>query len=166
MMDCAKIKRILPEYSVGGLSRGKRELIKQHVENCPDCSRELMLLDKTASLLDSIPQEEPPDLLWEEVRREIIQQERSPGNPVWRGIIGWLWGKRIPALATGIAVLILVVGLYFAVWKSPTESQSELYAEMEHQTFSYWNTPFADRAALGMLVIKTGLEGGSDETFQ
>lgn len=165
-MECVKIKKILPEYSVGGLSEKKREFVKRHIESCPDCSRELMLLDKTASLLDSIPQEEPPEFLWEGVRREIIRQERPLETPVWQKFIGWFWGRRIPALATGLAVLILVTGLYFALWKSPTASESTLYAETQQQTFSYWNTSFADRAALGMFVIKTGLEGENNETFR
>jgi len=171
-MKCAEIKKLLPDYSVGALSKKKRELIKQHIDICPECMRELRYLDKTASLLDSIPQEEPPDFLWEEVRRGIIQQEHLTETmgikfqSIWQGIMGWLWGKRIPVLATGLAVLILVVGLYFAPWKSTTESQPELYAEMEQQTFSYWNSPFADRAALGMLVIKTSMEGEDNETFR
>jgi hypothetical protein len=171
-MKCAEIKKLLPDYSVGGLSEKNRELVKQHTGNCSECMRELRYLDKTASLLDSIPQEEPPDFLWEGVRRGIIQQEYSTESlgikfqSIWQGIMGWLWKKRIPVLATGLAVLILVAGLYFAPWKSTTESELTLYAEMEQQTFSYWNSPFADRAALGMLVIKTSMEGENNETFR
>jgi len=167
-MKCTEIKRLLPDYSVGALSRKKRETIKRHLDSCPECIRELMFLNKTASLLDSIPQEEPPDFLWEEVRRQIITQEEIEKTPLfWQKIIGGLWEKRIPALATtGLAILILVAGLYFAVWKSPTDEQPTLYAEMQQQTFSYWNTSFADRAALGMLVIETSMEGENNETFQ
>lgn len=159
-MECIKIKKLLPDYSVGGLSKKKREFVKRHIDNCPDCAQELMLLDRTASLLEKIPQEEPPDFLWEGIRREIIQQE-SPieSQPIWQKIIGWMWPKRIPAFVASLAVLILVAGLYFAVWNSPKELQPTLYAEIEQQTFSYWNSPFADRAALGMLVINTSLEG-------
>jgi anti-sigma factor RsiW len=170
MMECTKIKEILPDYSVGGLSKKKREFLKQHLDNCPDCAQELMLLDRTASLLEKIPQEEPPDFLWEGVKREITQaegvevshrgQERPmESQPQFKKIIGWIWGKRIPAYAASLAVLILVAGLYFAVWHSPKELQPTLYDEIEQQTFSYWDSPFADRAALGMLVINTSLEG-------
>ena len=171
-MKCANIKKLLPDYSVGALSKKKRELVERHINICPECMRELEFLAKTASLLDSIPQEEPPDFLWERIRSEIIQQGHSTETlgikfqSIWQGIMGWLWGKRIPALATGLAVLILVAGLYFAPWKSTTESESTLYAEMEQQTFSYWNSPFADRAALGMLVIKTSMEGENNETLR
>lgn len=100
--------------------------------------------------------------MWEKVRRKITQEEQTK-TPFWQKIIEGLWKKRIPALATSLAVLILVVGLYFVVWKSPTEEQSTLYAEMKQQTFSYWNTSFADRAALGMLVIKTEQENENVE---
>ncbi len=190
MMECTKIKKLLPDYSVfvsvakarseteqrsgssesqrkhgGGLSKKNREFVKQHLDNCPDCSRELILLDKTASLLEKIPQEEPPDFLWEGISRGIIQQEsRIKSQPIWQKVIGWIWGKRIPTFATGLVVSILVTALYFAVWNSPKESQPTLYAEIEQQTFSYWNSPFADRAALGMLVMNTSLEGENDET--
>ena len=115
-MKCANIKKLLPDYSVGALSKKKRELVKRHINTCPECMRELEFLDKTASLLDSIPQEEPPDFLWERVKSEIIQQGHSTETlgikfqSIWQGIMGWLWGKRIPALATGLAVLILVAG--------------------------------------------------------
>ena len=172
MMKCTKIKKLLPDYSVGALSEKKRGLVKEHIGNCPECMRELRYLNETASLLDSMPQEEPPDFLWEGVRSRIIQQEnqteslRVKSQSIWQNIMGWLWEKRIPALATGLVALILVAGLYFAPWESTTESESTLYAEMEQQTYSYWNAPFADRAALGMLVIKTSLEGETNETFR
>ena len=74
-MKCEKLKKLLPDYSVGALSEKKRELVKRHIDSCPECMRELGYLDETASLLDSIPQEEPPDFLWEGVRRGIVQQE-------------------------------------------------------------------------------------------
>jgi len=168
MMKCEEIKKLLPDYSVGALIKKERELIKQHVDNCLECARELRYLDETASLLDSIPQEKPPDFLWEGIRREITHQENQNKtvSSIWQGIMGWFWGKRIPALATGLAVLMAVALLYLAPWKSTTESQSELYAEMEQQTFSSWNSPFADRAALGMLVIKTSMEGENNETYR
>jgi len=165
-MKCTEIKKLLPDYSVGAFSQKKREAIKRHLDSCPECRRELVYLERTSSLLDSIPQEEPPDFLWERVRREIVQQEQIK-SPFWRNIIEWLWWKRIPALATGLAVLILVAGLYFWVWKFPTEQQQPtLYAEIEQQTFSYWNTSFADKAALGMLVIETSMKGENNETSQ
>ncbi len=163
MMKCEKIKKILPEYSVGGLSNRKRKLIKKHVDNCPDCSRELILLDKTALLLDSIPQEEPPDFLWEGVKIGIIQQKRHELWTFLHGIVEWFWGKRIIALTAGLTILILVLGLYFTIWRSPVEPQSELYTETEYHTLSYWNTSFADKAALGMIVIKTSMEGENME---
>jgi len=167
MMECDKIRKLLPDYSVGALSKKKREEIKQHIDNCPDCQRELMFLDKTAFLLDSIPQEEPPDFLWEGVRREIIQQE-SPQDkqPIFQRVFGWMWTKRIPVFVASLALLILVAGvIYFAVWHQQPESDT-LYAEMEQQTFSYWNSPFADRAALGVLVMNNTLEGEDYETFR
>jgi anti-sigma-K factor RskA len=171
-MKCEEIKKLLPDYSLGALSKRKRKFIKQHIDNCPGCERELRYLDETALLLDAVTPEEPPDFLWEGIRREITRPENQAENlgvkfqSVWQGIMSWLWQKRIPALATGLAVLILVTGLYLAPWKSTTESKSEFYAEVEQQTFSYWNSPFADRAALGMLVIKTSMEGENNETLR
>lgn len=156
---------MLSDYSVGGLSWRKKKAVKQHLDSCPECMRELTYLENTASLLDSIPQEEPPDFLWEKVRRKIIQQEQIEKSFLQK-IVDWLRWRRIPALATGFAVLILAVGLYFSVWTTPTEQESTVYAEMEQQTFSYWNTSFADRAALGMLVAENSMEGENDETFR
>jgi len=165
-MKCTEIKKLLPDYSVGALSHKKRETIRQHLDSCPECRRELISLEKTAALLDAIPQEEPPAFMWRKVKREITQQEQIE-TPFWQKIGEWLWWKRIPAMAAGLAVLILTVGLYFVVWQSPTEqSQFTLQAEMEQQTFSHWNTSFADRAALGMLVINTNQEGEDGENHE
>ncbi len=183
MMECNKTRKLLPDYSVGNFAEKKREEIKQHIDNCPSCARELMYLDKTAYLLDSIPQEEPPDFLWEGVRRAIIQQESSQDKqPIFQRVFSlfctlnrncvqnfgqWMWTKRIPAFAASLAILILVAGVvYFTVLNQPSESQSTFYAEMEQQTFSHWSSPFADRAALGVLVTNTSLEGGDYETFR
>lgn len=166
-MKCTKVKRLLPEYSVGTLSQETRYTIRQHLDSCSECMQELIELERTASVLDSITQEEPPDFLWLKVRREISQQSKQTKTPLWKRIIEGFWQRRVPALATtGLAVLMLVLGLYFALWQSPTEQQElTLYAEMEQQTFSYWNTSFADRAALGML-INTQEEGENNENSE
>jgi anti-sigma factor RsiW len=178
MMECAKIKKLLPAHSVGALSKRNRKLVKRHIDSCPECKLELMRLEKTASLLALLPQEEPPDFLWEEVRIGIMRcaseprQERPVKTPFWREVIEWLKGKRIPALAGSLAILALVASLYFFIIKrtlrvrTPTEPQPSLYAEVEQQVFSSWNSPFADRAALGMIVIKTSLEGDINETVR
>jgi len=165
MNKCTQIENLLPDYSVGSLSKKKRNLIKQHLKICPECMNELNSLERTASILDSMPSEEPPDLLWGNIRREIIKQQQIKTS-FWQKILEWLWWKRIPALATGLAFLILLTSVYFFIWRVPTEQQeSTFYAEREQQTFSYWNTSFADKAALGMLVVEENIEGDNNETF-
>ena len=165
-MNCTKIKRWLPDYSVGGLSRRKRKLVANHVAHCSHCKRQLTALNKTASLLDSIQLEDPPDFLWESVRVRILHQEQPVKVSPWKESIQWLWGKHRFALAVGMVLLMLIVGGYFTLRKIPTDTEVALDTTIKQYAFSQWNDPFADRAALGLLAIQTGLEGENHEILQ
>lgn len=120
-MKCTEIRKLLPDYSVGGLSRRKQVFVKHHIEDCLECIRELMHLDQTASLLNAIPQEESPNFLWEDVKEKITPCSHSVKTPFCQEVIGWLKWKRMPALVSSIVIFLLVMGLYLARWKSPTE---------------------------------------------
>ena len=165
-MNCTKIRTWLPDYSVDRLSRRKRKLVSNHIAHCPHCKRELMTLDRTASLLDSIQLEDPPDFLWESVRTKILQQEHPEKGSAWKGSIQWLWGKHKLALAMGLVLLMLAVGGYFTIRGIPTGSEAALDVKLEQYAFSQWNAPFADRAALGLLAIQTDLESENHDTLQ
>ena len=125
-----------------------------------------MTLDRTASLLDSIQLEDPPDFLWESVRTKILQQEHPEKGSAWKGSIQWLWGKHKFALAMVMVFLVLVVGGYFTLRKIQIDSEVTLDVELERYAFSQWNDPFADRAALGLLAIQTDPEGENHDTLQ
>jgi len=161
-----KVKKLLPDYSVGGLSRRKRKFIKKHLDSCPECLRELGYLDKTATLLDSIPFEEPPDSPWESIRSQILQQEPPVKVSPWKESVEWLWGKRKQAFAMGMVILILVVGGAFILSELPIDSEATLNIKVEQYALTQWNDPFADTANLGLLVTQIDLEDGNHETLR
>lgn len=128
--------------------------------------RELGYLDETASLLSSIPLEEPPDSPWESIRTQILRQEQPVGVSPWRESVGWLWGKRRQAFAMGMVLLMVVVGGYLILSGLPMGSEATLDIRVEQYAFSQWNEPFADTADLGLLVTQTDLEGENHETLR
>jgi len=165
-MKCTEMKKLLPDYSVGGLSRRKRKFINKHLDNCPECLRELGYLDKTATLLDSIPFEEPPDSPWESIRSQVLRQEPQVKFSLWKESVEWLWGKRKQAFVMNMVILLIVVGGTFILNELPIDSKTTFNIRVEQYAFSQWNDPFADTANLGLLVTQIDLEDGNHETLR
>lgn len=147
-MRCEQIRQWLPDYVVGGLTAEACEQVAEHLPHCPECAEEMALLNRTGALLDALPMEEPPAQLWQGVESQIAQPK---GLARWVQALKMLWQGRLPIAATALALLLLIVG-GLILHEVNREPESPLSVELEQYTFSLWNDPFADRAALGLLV--------------
>jgi hypothetical protein len=161
MIKCEKIQKMLPDYSVGSLSAKKREFIEKHIQNCPECLKQLEHLNNIASLMDKMPQEEPPSHLWANISERITNYEE---DSFWQKSFGWLWEKRIPALVSGFGMILIIASLYFLLLKPPEKMDKSIYKDIGQHTYSRWNNPLTDRVALGMIVVKNEFGDEINET--
>ncbi len=110
-MDCAKANELMVEFVEGTLSQDVHRRVKEHVENCPQCLKELEKVSSTSRILQALGRQvvkAPEDL-----DREITQSIRNAG--------AWYFVKRygIPAgiFAAVIALVILAAILGFALFR-------------------------------------------------
>lgn len=89
MKECDKVRGQLADYAVGAL-RGRRESwVKAHLRACEACRKELVALERTGGLLNTVAGREAPPETWMAIRQEIAAGERvrvtPPGaGPGWR----------------------------------------------------------------------------------
>jgi len=174
-MTCPQIQNRLPDYSVENLPARQREEIASHLETCPACAAEWRRLQASWRLLERTAVPEPPPGMWRAVEARIAARRvRRPfwvrGMDWWKqGPWAWLRARPAPAVAMGLAVLLLVVGSF--LWRGPTEKADWAPPPLRPMpmapTHSYFQQyavgasyePLADRAALGVVATLAQREG-------
>ncbi len=155
-MDCADIRKILPDYTVGALEEHIAAHVRAHLAECESCRRELAALERTGELLAPLLPADPPRDLWPKIRAQL--EPRTQPKPAWR--VYWK-----PAMAIAAAAAILIVALLAwplmqaappATPDLPVLAVAEGNTYAEAQIAAAWDQPLADEAslALAMAVIE------------
>lgn len=168
-MSCRQIGRLLPEYSVGALDEAAADRVREHVEDCAACRRELEALTEVGELLTPIEVLTPPRDLWPGIAAQLAPR---------RARMSWWRAHSRPALAvaTAAAVLLVVaVGLPVlhgpamlapAADELPVVAAGEAVGYTEAQLAAAWNQPFADEASLALAMTVLDPREASGETMQ
>ncbi len=101
-MKCKKVRKELTAYLDGELKDKKRRIISEHLEGCPDCKKEFIILSQQDELLGQMETIEPSvnfrAQFWQKVRTIEISAEAAERSPRF----GWL---PVPAM---IFLVILI----------------------------------------------------------
>lgn len=100
--NCAEIVGRLADYSVGKGSTRLRRKIEDHIASCPNCSRELEVLIRTATLIEENIPADAPDL-WDAIASRL---QTKPTHLKTASPILWLARHKLHSAATGVVVLI------------------------------------------------------------
>ena len=160
MKECDKVRGQLADYAVGAL-RGRRESwVEAHLRACEACRKELVALERTGGLLNTVAGREAPPETWMAIRQEIATGERVRVIPPRR----WAW-----VAATGLATLLLVVlGMFLLTPSGPgappelvvvAEADEEMEATMQGHLSAVWAAPLADEAAVGLRLAAWDNDG-------
>jgi anti-sigma-K factor RskA len=105
-----RFEGLLGSYLLGELTVEEQGELERHLEECPECRRELDQARQSHDLLRQLAATEPPS----ELKGQLLAQVRgeTPGHS--RG--WWLWGSAAAAL---LLVAILGVGLFREVTGDP-----------------------------------------------
>jgi len=150
---CKQVTEKLAEYQLGALDEAEAAAVAEHVAQCARCRAELAALERTAELLEPLEPASPPRDLWAGVKRRMRPRRATAWDALamrWR-----------PALAVGVALLVLASGLAWLALRGPAvQPSSELLASeyQEQQIMAQWGQPLADDAALGIMFVS--LENG------
>lgn len=109
-MMCRRVHEEL--LACWGRPDGLQIEVVQHLQVCPGCAREALLLRETHALLGTLPAEQAPRGLTERVLAEIAAE--GSAEPWWTRIAAWFVPEGQPAwaraAAVGVAVALAVVG--------------------------------------------------------
>ena len=112
-MKCKLVERSIPEYIEGTLSPKRSNQLECHIDDCPQCQKELQAFEETVHHASSVPVEYPtPEAwkaFWPTLRVRISQSQTFEENhlPLWVRRHGW----KMAGVACVLALLVSVWGL-------------------------------------------------------
>lgn len=151
-MKC-KVARKLAAYEVGLLSAPERALVEQHLGDCAVCRAELAAVRATADLLQPMPRADAPRDTWQHVQARLTPRHRRSAAPARR------W---VPVLAAAMLILILATAFLVPIGGGLPVSQDS-YAGV--QLAADWESPLADKAALGLALLAVSQSPGEEVRF-
>lgn len=108
-MNHSDIHDHMADYLEGHLPLGKRALFDAHLDDCSDCCREILEVQKTITLLRSLPEPEVPAGFSESVMRRVNEREEMGS---------WFDGLReavsillSPRVLVPVSVSLIVIGI-------------------------------------------------------
>ena len=76
-MKCEKVKKKLNDYIAGSLKGRESKIIEKHLSDCSICTEELAFIKEIESLFTEIDCVEPPQELWDSIKRRIETDRKS-----------------------------------------------------------------------------------------
>src|SRR5437762_4312405 len=108
-MDCRKVNKLLPDYSVGVLDRRTHGDVAGHLDGCAGCRSEMAAMEHAISLFEQHGALTPPPGLWNGVFNQLTAEPAPVRPPRW----SWLLQRPARTFAVGAAGLAIVAGLTF-----------------------------------------------------
>ena len=110
-MKCKSVENLIPGYIEGTLAPKRSNQLELHIDDCPQCQKELQAFEETIHHASSVPVEYPtPEAwkaFWPTLRVRISQDQGFEENrlPLWVRIHGW-------KMAGVACVLILLLSFW------------------------------------------------------
>ena len=125
-VNCQEVRLLLSEYLDGEIGVREREMVREHLTACEDCTRELEAFRCAARILSSVEDASPPAGLLERIEAATIgrptlgSRAREALAPLFRvpAYVGWT------AAATAAAALIIGVAIHPTAHQSSGKSLS------------------------------------------
>jgi len=138
-MNCEEIMKHLSEYIEGDLPPEMMAEYKFHIDNCPECQKEIREYEKTWQLLGEWENIEPgrnflPDF-WNKVEES---EKESSLTGKFRDFISQLFSFRTPAWAT---VAIMIIALIIGHFSFPRTSEKIVYRDSPTTKIVYVEVP-------------------------
>jgi hypothetical protein len=104
-LSCTRIQDLISPLLEGDLRADSAALVTAHLDACPACRRQFVLMRRTIAALDGAPRVAPPSGLWEGVARQITT---APGRR--QSLAGWLATATAFAATTAALAAVFVQG--------------------------------------------------------
>jgi len=145
-MKC-RMNRKLAAYQVGALPPQERADVERHLHGCARCRAEMAALARTAQLLRPMPVADAPPQVWAHVARQLTPRHAGRRVATARPR-NWMPAFAVAALMLIVALAVVLPLMHGHVANGPSQIA---YADL--QLAASWDTPLADKAALGLAVL-------------
>jgi hypothetical protein len=126
-VNCNITQGLLSPYLDGVVTGAQMQAVRQHLDACPACAREYLLLRKTQQLLTNSSRPVPPADLGLKLRLAISREAAQTRRPRYEGLRlrleNTLNAFMVPATA-GLACAILIFGLVATILAIPGQLQA------------------------------------------
>lgn len=142
-MKHEEIKDLLPLYIDNGLTEKERELIKNHLLQCPECQKELEEYQENYNFLASLKKEEVPSGFSESILRKVKEEMKDENKDISLLARFKKFFKipvKIPAGIIGLAavvLLIIITGLPRGTLLKDDSLNNDFLKSNEAQYFGY-----------------------------
>jgi len=127
IVNCNITQGLLSSYLDGVVTGAQMQAVRQHLDACPACAREYLLLRKTQQLLTNSSRPVPPADLGLKLRLAISREAAQTRRPRYEGLRlrleNTLNAFMVPATA-GLACAILIFGLVATILAIPGQLQA------------------------------------------
>jgi len=127
IVNCNITQGLLSSYLDGVVTGAQMQAVRQHLDACPACAREYLLLRKTQQLLTNSSRPLPPADLGLKLRLAISREAAQTRRPRYEGLRlrleNTLHAFMVPATA-GLACAILIFGLVATILAIPGQLQA------------------------------------------
>lgn len=116
-MQCKKIQELLKtDYLDGEVNPQEERYIKEHLAQCPECSRLEKELQDQRVLFQGVKRKQVPEHIWHNIRDAIVTERLNQQESLSCGIIERLrdliFARRpVFVLATSLSVIILLAAI-------------------------------------------------------
>lgn len=132
---CNEMKQKINLYIDGELPEDEKHDLRNHLETCSECQKQLKSFQKTADITSSVLSATPDinfDEVWKNVKTEI---QVTPS--LTQRIAGWLQMPKIWVPAMAICTGVLVLSISLSVFKSPASMQISRVESVSSQSGMY-----------------------------
>ena len=121
MMDCTKIERMLPAYTLGSLAESETAVFAAHIDGCASCAGKVRDAgDTLVNLARMVPQKRPSKSVKDRLfaRIDQVDQPEPQLSRTWIGLTRSLGRQLILSPGTSLAVAFLVAAVIVGYWTS------------------------------------------------
>ncbi|HVR27802.1 MAG TPA: anti-sigma factor [Candidatus Polarisedimenticolia bacterium] len=127
IVNCNIIQGLMSPYLDGVVTGAQMQAVRRHLDACPACASEYLLLRKTQQLLTTSSRPVPPADLGLKLRLAISREAAQKRRPRYEGLRlrleNTLHAFMVPATA-GLACAILIFGLVATILAIPGQLQA------------------------------------------
>src|SRR5947209_3110705 len=139
-MTCDGIRESAHEYLKGWLEPREAQVVRQHLDRCPECSADLETTRTQLALLDTLPEIEAAPETWNRIEAHLPRPSfahrlvgtagATEGKPAFK-----FWLRMAAA-----AIILVAVGSFILLATMPRSGALPVVAET-HKALT-WNEPF------------------------